>query len=123
MHEFSIASEIVNNVLDAAQKSDGRKVLAVQLEIGELTLLNIEQVIFLVKELFKDSIAEGAKIKVRIVKARVSCEACEYKGKGRFNQENLSSHFALLSCPRCNSLQVKVEKGRECLLKRIQVTK
>jgi len=123
MHEFAIASEIVNHVLDAAQKNDGRKVLAVHLEIGELTLLNVEQVTFWVIELFKDSIAEGAKIKVRMVKARISCEACGYRGPGRSDQEDTSKHSSLQNCPRCHSFQVKVEKGHECLLKRIQAVR
>jgi len=120
MHEFSIASEIVNNVLDAAERNHGKQVLSVQLEIGELTLLNVEQVTFWIQELFKGSIAENTKIKVRRIKARIACEACGYKGKGRSNQEDLSGHLALLNCPRCKSLQIKIEKGQECLLKRIQ---
>ncbi len=123
MHEFSIASEIVNHVLEAAQKNQGKKVLSVQLEIGELTLLNVEQVTFWIQELFKGSIAENTKIKVRRIKARIACEACGYRGKGRSNQEDFSSHFALLNCPRCKSFQIKIEKGQECLLKRIQATR
>lgn len=123
MHEFSIASEIVSNVLDATKKNDGRKVLAVQLEIGELTLLNIAQVTFWVKELFKDSIAEGAKVKARAVKARIVCEECGYKGRVRLSQEDLVSRLGLQNCPQCHSFQVKVEKGKECLLRRIQVSR
>ncbi len=46
MHEFSISSEIVRTVLDTVKKSNGEKVLSIQLEIGELALLNVEQVTF-----------------------------------------------------------------------------
>ena len=68
MHEFSISDEIVRNVLDAVRENNGQKVLSIQLEIGELTLLNVEQVTFWIHELFKGSVAEGAKVKVRTMK-------------------------------------------------------
>ena len=120
MHEFSISSEIVKNVLDTAEKHDGKKVLSVQLEIGELTLLNIEQVTFWIHELFKGSIAEGAKVNVKTIKARVYCKDCGYKGGIRSDQEDSFRHLIPQTCPQCNSFQIKVGKGRECILRKIQ---
>jgi hydrogenase nickel incorporation protein HypA/HybF len=123
MHEFSISSEIVRTVLDTAEENHGKRVLSIQLEIGELALLNLEQVTFWIQELFKGSVAEGAKIKVKLIKARINCEACGYKGKNSSGQKDLFQHLIPLSCPKCGSTQIKVEKGRECTLKRIQVLK
>ncbi len=123
MHEFSISSEIVKNVLDAAKKNNGKKILSVHLEIGELTLLNIEQVTFWIHELFKGSVADGAEVKVKTIKARIHCKACGYKGRMRFGQEDSFRHLALQNCPQCNSFQIKVQKGRECVLRRIQAVK
>jgi hydrogenase nickel incorporation protein HypA/HybF len=123
MHEFSISSEIVRNVLDAAEKNHGRKVLSVQLEIGELTLLNIEQVTFWIHELFKGSIAEGAKVKVKTIKARIHCKDCGYKGGIRSDQKDSFRHLTPPICPQCNSFQIKVGKGQECILRKIQVLK
>jgi hydrogenase nickel incorporation protein HypA/HybF len=121
MHEFSISSEIAKNVLDTAEKSHGKKVLSVQLEIGELTHLNGDQVGFWVKELFKDSVAEGAEIKIKMIKARIRCTACGYKGGRESDQEDSFRHLIPATCPRCNGFQIKIEKGRECILRRIQV--
>jgi len=123
MHEFSISSEIVRTVLDTAKKNHGKRVLSIQLEIGELTLFNVEQVTFWIQELFKESIAEGAKIKVKIIKARIRCEACGYKGGNTSGQKDLFQHLIPLSCPKCKSFQIKVEKGRECNLSKIQVVR
>jgi hydrogenase nickel incorporation protein HypA/HybF len=123
MHEFSISSEIVSTVLDTAEKNHGKKVVLIQLEIGELTLLNLEQVTFWIQELLKGSVAEGAKIKVKIIKARISCEACGYEGENSSDQKDLFHHLIPLSCPKCGSIQIQVEKGRECTLKKIQVLK
>ena len=123
MHEFSISSEIVKTVLDTTKKSSGKKVLSVQLEIGELTLLNGDQVGFWVKELFKGSAAEDAEVKIKTIKARILCKACGYKGGIRSDQEDSFRHLTLQTCPQCNSFQFKVEKGRECILRKIQVSK
>jgi len=123
MHEFSISNEIVENVLDTAKKNNGKKVLSVQLEIGELALLNVEQVTFWIHELFKGSVAEGAKVKVKTIKARIQCESCGYKGGMNPGRQDPFRHVVLYSCPKCNSFQIKLEKGRECNLRRIQVVK
>jgi hydrogenase nickel incorporation protein HypA/HybF len=123
MHEFSISSEIVRTVLDTAEKNQGKKVLSIQLEIGELALLNVEQVTFWIQELFKGSVAEGAKIKVKTIKARIRCEACSYEGRNKSDQKDLFQHLIPLSCPKCGSIQIKTEKGRGCTLRKIQVVK
>jgi hydrogenase nickel incorporation protein HypA/HybF len=120
MHEFSVSSEIVRTALDTAEKNHGKKVLSIQLEIGELTLLNVEQVTFWVQELFKGSMAEGAKIKVKTIKARIKCEACGYEGRNTSDQKDLLQYLIPLSCPKCGLFQIKVKKGRECTLKKIQ---
>jgi hydrogenase nickel incorporation protein HypA/HybF len=123
MHEFSISSEIVRTVLETTEKNNGKKVLSIQLEIGELTHLNGEQVSFWIKELFKDSVAEDAEVKIKTIKARILCKACGYKGSIGSDQEDSFRHLSLQTCPRCNSFQFKIEKGRECILRRIQVEK
>ncbi len=123
MHEFSISNEIVQNVLNTTIKNNGKKVISIHLEIGELALLNVEQVTFWIHELFKGTVAEGAKIKVKTVKARIQCESCGYKGGMSLDRPDPFRHVILYSCPKCHSFQIKVEKGRECILRRIQVVR
>jgi hydrogenase nickel incorporation protein HypA/HybF len=123
MHEFSVSSEIVKTVLDTAEKSGGKKVLSVQLEIGELTHLNGEQVTFWVEELFKGSVAEGAEVKIKTIKAQIHCKTCGYKGGMRSDQEDSFRHLIPPTCPRCHGIQIRVVKGQECFLRRIQVLK
>ncbi len=120
MHEFSISDEIVRSVLDAVEERNGKKVLSIRLEIGELALLNVEQVTFWIHELFKGSVAEGAKVNVRTIKARIRCESCGYRGRMSRAGEYPSRQALPYSCPKCHSFQIKVEKGRQCHLKNIQ---
>ncbi len=123
MHEFSISSEIAKTVLDTAERNGGKKVLSVQLEFGELMLLNVEQVSFWVGELFKGSMAQGAKVKVKTIKAFIHCKACGYRGRLRFRGNNFAQGLSPQSCPECGSFQVEIKKGRECLLKKVQLLK
>ena len=88
MHEFSISDEIVKNVLGAVKENKAQKVLSIQLEIGELALLNVEQVTFWIREMFKGSVAEGARVKVRTIKARIQCESCGYRGGMNLDQRD-----------------------------------
>ena len=112
MHEFSISFEIVGTVLDTAKKNNGKKVVSIRLEIGELALLNVEQVTSWIHELFKGSVAEGAKVKVKTIKARIQCESCGYNGGIGLDRQDPFQHFIPYSCPKCGSFQIKVEKGR-----------
>ena len=123
MHEYSISAEIVKTVLDTAENNSGKKVLSVQLEIGELALLNVEQVKFWIDEMFKGTVAEGAKVKVKKIKAEIECAACGYRGGPTPGLKNTPNHLTLLSCPTCGSFQIEIKKGRECLLQRIQAIK
>lgn len=121
MHEFAVASEIVDQVLHSARKNQGKKILSIRLAIGELTLLNTEQLHFWVRELFKGSIAEDAEIEIHLIRARVSCGRCGYRGGIPSPQDQAMSHQILPHCPRCHSFQIEIKKGRECLLKGIRV--
>jgi len=123
MHEFSVSSDIVKAVLDTAEKNNGKKVLSVQLEIGELTLLNVEQVTFWIHELFKGSMAEGAKVQIKTVKARIKCGTCGYNGGRTSDQKGNFRHLISYSCPKCGSFEIKIEKGRECNLRKIQAVR
>jgi hydrogenase nickel incorporation protein HypA/HybF len=120
MHEFSISDEIVRTAFDTVEKNGVKKVLSIQLEIGELTLLNVEQVTFWIDELFKGSVAEGAKVKVKTIKARIKCESCGNKGGITPDQQDPFQHFIPYSCPKCGSFEIKIEKGKECILRKIQ---
>ena len=47
MHELSMAQAIVDTVLDAAEKNNATEVVEVTIEVGMLTMLNPEQLKFL----------------------------------------------------------------------------
>ncbi|MFC1524919.1 hydrogenase maturation nickel metallochaperone HypA [Planctomycetota bacterium] len=122
MHEYSIASGIRGTVLENAKKHKASKILTINLEIGEITFLNTEQVVFWLKELLKQTVAQNARIHVKHIRPIIKCLDCDYQGGLKF-EEDERCHWSLPTflCPKCNSYNIKIVHGRECMVKNIQV--
>jgi len=122
MHELAISQQITKVVLNKAREQGAKKVLRVGLEIGELSFLNPEQVEFWVKRSFEQTIASPAKISIKVIEPQIRCEVCGYVGKLKVENEPMYYTFLpLFSCPKCNNSKIEIERGRECLIKRIKL--
>jgi hydrogenase nickel incorporation protein HypA/HybF len=122
MHEFSAATSIVETVLRSSQAKGASRVLAVRLEIGELTFLNPEQLTFWIEEGFKETIAERSELHFRRIKPLVRCEDCGQRGDLPVRDDPVF-HYSLpiFACPSCGSTHIVIEKGRECLIRKIEI--
>jgi hydrogenase nickel incorporation protein HypA/HybF len=121
MHEYSIATQIVNAVLQEAARHGANKVLEVHMVIGKLTLLGIEQMCFCYEILTRGSILEGSKLCIEERDARLKCPSCGYEGALEY--ENNSEYHLLIptySCPKCNGI-MEITSGKECLIKSIKL--
>jgi hydrogenase nickel incorporation protein HypA/HybF len=122
MHEFSVAQEIIRSVIREAQKHDAKRVIKVELEIGEITFLNPEQVTFWVEQGMRGTVGEGLEIVVRRIEPEIRCEDCGYQGRLEV-EEDPRHHFVLpvFLCPKCGSGKVRITRGKETLLKRLEI--
>jgi len=122
MHELSTSEAIADFVLEEAKRREAQRVLGVQIEIGGLSFLNPEQVKFWLEVKFDKTIAQGAKLNIKLTKAEISCPECGYKGSLEMKDDPVY-HLVLpsISCPRCSSGKVVVEKGRGCTVNRIKL--
>jgi len=124
MHEFSIAQQIVEVVLRTAREQQAREVERVVVVIGELALLNGEQVKFWVEEMFSHQpLTRSARMDLEIRPGRVRCSQCDFEGDPP--TPGPEAHFLspTLICPRCGQAGLEIREGRECLVKRITITK
>ncbi len=117
MHEFSIATDVMNNAIDEAKKHNAVRIKEISLEIGKMAMINPEQMRFALEMLSKETIAEGAKMDLEILPLRVECMK-NHISEVDFDGENLYSTLSKLRCPQCNG-DVRVLGGRECILRRI----
>jgi len=121
VHEFSITSQIVQNVLAEAEKHGAKKVTEVQLVIGKLTFLGLDQVRFAYEVLTKGTIAEGSKLVIEEQEGFVKCSNCGYQGGFKYEDDPLY-HVPVptLKCPECSST-VSIAAGKECTIKNIKM--
>ena len=121
MHEFSMTSQIIREVLKETEAREAKKVLEVHLVIGDLTLLGIEQIKSCYMMLVDGTVMEGSMLKIKRKKGKVICEKCRYKGPIQFLDDPVYHvSFPTLMCPRCGS-PARIIEGKECLIKRIKM--
>lgn len=121
MHEFSVTSQIVQSVLAEADKRGAKKVTEVDLIIGKLTFLGLEQVRFAYEALTKGTIMEGSKLVVEEQDGVVKCGNCGYEGGFKYEDDPLY-HVPVptLKCPQCGNI-VKIVAGKECIIQSIKL--
>ncbi len=122
MHELSMANSMVEAILDTAKKNDAIQVTEAVLEVGELTMLNPEQLRFMIDVLSENTLLENAEIIINMIPIEIECENCNFKGLSK-TDENMDHLMAAATCPECNNTRVKVIQGRECNIKTIKIEK
>ena len=121
MHEFSRTSQIVEAVLSEAQKQHAIKVIEVEVEIGDLTFLGIEQVRFAYEILTDTTIAKNSKLTIRQTPGRGKCDSCGYNGPLSYlNDKQFHMIVPTFNCPRCGK-PLSISAGRECIIRRIRI--
>ncbi len=119
MHEFSTAVSIVEAVKRAAKSYGAPKVVGITLQIGKLSMLNHDQLLFGIEIASKDSVAEDAKVTIEPLVTKIRCRKCE--AESDVTQEGaLYEILSSMACSHCQSKDVEVIQGRECVIKDIQ---
>lgn len=120
MHEYSIACEIWQSVLKAVhaqlagQSAIKPIIRAVTVEIGDLNLIEPEQLSFWLEQLAAREGSPGIKLKVQPLPGRVRCRECGEEGLLEKQEENIwLVPLMLPDCPNCSSRNVEVIGGRE----------
>ena len=120
MHEFSTAVSIVEAVKKAAMSYGVAKVVGITLQIGKLSMLNHDQLLFGIEMASKDSTVEGATVTIEPLPTKIRCRKCGVESE--ITQEGaLYEILTSLACSQCSSKDVEVIQGRECIIKDIQV--
>jgi len=113
LHEYSVAYQIYETLKHVIEeRGDVKKVKKVILEIGELTLINPEQLEFCFSAITsEDEIMKDSELEIEMKKAVVECEKC---GK----VENLTP--GIFICLKCGS-PLKISGGRDLVIKSVDV--
>lgn len=111
----------MQNVLAEAEKRGAKKVTEVNLTIGKLTFLGLEQVRFAYEVLTKGTIAEGSRLVIEEQEGFVKCSNCGYQGGFKYEDDPMY-HVPVptLKCPKCGST-VSIASGKECTIRNIKM--
>ena len=113
MHEMAVSESILGIVVRHAERAGARRVLGVNLVIGDLTGFIDESIQFYFDFLSRDTVAQGAQLHFERIAARVRCHACD--------AEYEPPRSRMWACPHCQALGGEVTAGREFAVASIEV--
>ena len=115
MHEFSVAQSVVETVIQVARQHNARQVQEVNLEVGEVALVNVDQLGWHIQMLIQGTIAEGMNLKWTNVPTMIRCMGCGYEGGVRYEEKDPTTHFAVptFGCPQCGCPRTTITSGRD----------
>ena len=114
MHELSVTQSILEIALDYAARGQATQVVEIQLQIGEVSDFDDEWFQRYFDFVSKGTIAEGAKLRISRVPARIQCDRCSFifpLDKATWNTQ----------CPSCQSKDTHLLSGREFRVESLEV--
>ena len=121
MHEWALAEAVISAVSKIAEERGLRKVVEVKIKIGELQQIDLEAFKLALSQLSQQC-SMDVRFEFEFEKAEFRCKACG--NLWPFNKDELKPEeqeavhvipevaHAFLRCPRCNSPDFKIVKGR-----------
>jgi hydrogenase nickel incorporation protein HypA/HybF len=109
MHEFSIASAIVDT---AARHAAGRPVTVVSVRFGRLRQVVPDALEFAFGIVARETVCEGARLDWEVVPARLRCAGCAHEWE---------IELPAFRCPACGGAAVVVVTGEELEVESIEV--
>ena len=120
MHELSVASAVVEKVLEFVSAHSVKKVLAVRLAIGELSHIEADQLRFCYAAITEQTPIQDSVLEIETVEAVVQCERCRYRGRPKYWDDALSvGPIPTMECPNCGAA-VEIAEGNDCAIKSIR---
>lgn len=103
MHEISIAQSIIS-LAEKAAASQNAVISGVDLEVGELSGIEVEALRFSFSIIKEQSALKDAELNVLITKGEAECEQC---------REVFPCPSYTSSCPNCHSYLKKITRGAD----------
>lgn len=112
MHEISVMQNILNKVKEIALENKADKVKKIAIQIGQMTCIDAENLLFVFEVMKKGSIAEEAEMVVSKLPVKAKCQDCG----NEFAVENL-----IFLCDNCGSKKAKIIQGEEIILEKMEI--
>jgi hydrogenase nickel incorporation protein HypA/HybF len=112
MHEMSVTMSLMDLVLEEAAKAGAKKIVGVNIVLGEMTGIIDHYVQANFELLSQDTPAEGAALTFKNIPQQARCRQCSHV----FQPTDLA-----WNCPKCQSLEIEITGGNELYVESIEV--
>ena len=112
MHELSITQNVIDIVVEHAQRARAQRVTTINLVVGDLTGFVDDSIQFYFDMLSPGTLAAGAQLTIERISPAARCRSCGHE----FQPENRN-----WACPQCGAIGGEVLRGREFLVESIEV--
>jgi hydrogenase nickel insertion protein HypA len=123
MHEAALAYSILKTILEVASKNKAKEVLRVQMEVGEICLVNMEQLTLNIGMFARETIAKDMEFSVKKVETKIRCKECSYFGGIEYKEVDPEWHYRvpIFGCVRCKSNMTEIVQGKDLTIRSIDV--
>ncbi|NJN25700.1 MAG: hydrogenase maturation nickel metallochaperone HypA [Cyclobacteriaceae bacterium] len=111
MHELSIAANIISIAKGELSKANGQKLEKIHLQVGSLSGIEIESLLFALKS--SHGVLEDTEIKIEEMPGKLRCLECGVE----FESADL---YTL--CPQCRQFKLEVVVGKELIIKSMTIS-
>lgn len=111
MHEVSLAERMLRIALEVAGQHGGPKITGARLLLGSLSCAEPETLRFAFEIASRGTLADGCKLEIVHVPARLKCRECGGEHEGEL----------LEPCPVCHAVGCEVLQGRELRLESVDL--
>ncbi|WP_242836634.1 hydrogenase maturation nickel metallochaperone HypA [Clostridium sp. BNL1100] len=112
VHEYAVTQSMLKLVLDEAKRVKASKILEIRLVIGDLSTIVDDSVQMYFDIMSEGTIAHGAKLVFRRVKAEFKCKECG---------EVFIKPTTGFDCPKCGGLGMPTGVGREFYIESLEI--
>jgi hydrogenase nickel incorporation protein HypA/HybF len=112
MHEYAVTQSMIKMAVDEANKVNASKILEIRLVIGDLSTIIDDSVQMYFDIMSDGTIAQGAKLIFKRVKAEFKCKDCG---------EVFIKPSTGFDCPKCGGLGTPTGVGKEFYIDSIEI--
>ena len=112
MHEMSIATALLEGVIEAAERAGASRVTSVVLQVGAFKLVVPEAMQMAWEAVREGTLADGATLHLEEVPAEARCRRCDQRFRPEIDYSFL--------CPQCEKADVEIVAGDDIVLRSLE---
>lgn len=112
MHELTITLNILNIVEENARNLKAKIVHEIEMDVGELSGVDIDALQFAMQCTSKSELSESASLVINRIPGKARCKICNH-------EFDISDLYAF--CPKCNCVDITIFQGKELKVKSIKI--